>query len=132
MKAQSYKDLEIYQKAHRLAIEVHALTTRLPKFELYEEGSQIRRSSKSVVTNIVEGFGRRRYKNEFILFLTYAFASCDETQEHLEILFDTKSLKDEALYRLFKNSYEELGRKIYNFIKGVELRHKPSSMVQTK
>ena len=132
MKAQSYKDLEIYQKAHRLAIEVHALTTRLPKFEIYEEGSQIRRSSKSVVTNIVEGFGRRRYKNEFILFLTYAFASCDETQEHLEILFDTKSLKDEALYRLFKNSYEELGRKIYNFIKGVELRHKPSSMVQTK
>jgi four helix bundle protein len=132
MKAQSYKDLAIYQKAHRLAIEVHALTTRLPKFEIYEEGSQIRRSSKSVVTNIVEGFGRRRYKNEFILFLTYAFASCDETQEHLEILFDTKSLKDEALYRLFKNSYEELGRKIYNFIKGVELRHKPSSMVQTK
>ena len=132
MKAQSYKDLEIYQKAHRLAIEVHALTTRLPKFEIYEEGSQIRRSSKSVVTNVVEGFGRRRYKNEFILFLTYAFASCDETQEHLGLLFDTKSLKDEALHKVFKNSYEELGRKIYNFIKAVEIRHKSSSMAQAK
>ncbi|MFB0509903.1 MAG: four helix bundle protein [bacterium] len=132
MKAQSYKDLEIYQKAHRLAIEVHLLTTQLPKFELFEEGSQIRRSSKSVATNIVEGFGRRRYKNEFIQFLTYAFASCDETQEHLDLLFDTKSLKDEELYKRLKNSYEELGRKIYNFIKAVELRHKPPSKIPQK
>jgi len=41
----------------------------LPKFEMYEEGSQIRRSAKSVAANIVEGYGRRRYKQEFIRFL---------------------------------------------------------------
>ena len=67
MKYQSYKDLDIYQLAHKLAVEIHQMSlTNLLKFELYEEGSQIRRSSKSVVTNIVERFGRRRYKNEFI------------------------------------------------------------------
>ena len=50
--------------------------TKLPAFELYEEGSQIRRSVKSVKSNIVEGYGRRRYKQDYIRFLTYAQASC--------------------------------------------------------
>ena len=58
----------------------------LPKFEMFEEGSQIRKSSKSIVNTIVEGFGRREYQQEYTRFLTYALASCDETKEHLEIL----------------------------------------------
>ncbi len=49
-------------------------------------GSQIRRSSDSVVTNIVEGYGRRRYKQDFIKFLTYSHASNLETLCHLEKL----------------------------------------------
>jgi len=59
------------------------MSLSLPKFEMYEEGSQIRRSSKSVSNNIVEGFGRRKYKQEFIRFLTFSLGSCDETIEHL-------------------------------------------------
>lgn len=55
----NYRDLEIYKLAFKLAVEVHNLTLKLPKFELYEEGSQIRRSSKSVGANIVEGYGKR-------------------------------------------------------------------------
>lgn len=120
----SYKDLEIYKLGHRLAVEVHKMTLKeLPKFEMYEEGSQIRRSSKSVVINIVEGFGRRRYKQEFIQFLTYSAASCDETKEHLELLFDTESLQSKDLFNYFLKSYEELGSKISNFIKSVEKGH---------
>jgi len=45
---------------------------KLPRFELYEEGSQIRKSSKSIKSTIVEGYGRRRYQQEDIRFLTYA------------------------------------------------------------
>ena len=56
----SYRDLEIYQIANALAIEVHAIFLKLPMYELYEQGSQIRRSSKSINDNIAEGFGRRR------------------------------------------------------------------------
>lgn len=71
MKAKSYSDLMIYALAKELAVKVHKMTMEeLPKFELYEEGSQIRRSSKSIVANIVEGFGRRRSMNDFVLFLT--------------------------------------------------------------
>lgn len=124
MKYQGYKDLEIYQLAHKLVVEIHKMTfTKLPKFELYEEGSQIRRSAKSVVTNIVEGFGRRRYKNEFIQFLTYALASCDETREHLDIISETDSLKDKDHYMCFVKKYEELGKKLTKFIQAVERRH---------
>ena len=63
----SYKKLEIWQLAKAIVAEIHLMTIRdLPKFEMYEEGSQIRRSIKSVKSNIVEGYGRRRYKQEFL------------------------------------------------------------------
>lgn len=84
----SYKNLEIWKLADELVIEIHDLTiTKLPKFEMYEEGSQIRRSIKSVKSTIVEGYGRKRYKAEFIKFLVYSLGSNDETTDHLENLF---------------------------------------------
>lgn len=84
----SYKNLQIWQIARELTVEIHAMTFRdLPKFEAYEEASQISRSMKSIKSNIVEGYGRRRYKNDFIRFLTFAHASCDETIDHLETLY---------------------------------------------
>jgi four helix bundle protein len=66
----SYRDLEIYNSSQELAIKIHAMALALPKFEMYEEGSQIRRSSKAVTRAIVEGYGRRNYKKDFIKFLT--------------------------------------------------------------
>jgi four helix bundle protein len=89
----SYNKLEIWQLARALVIDIHKMTlTKLLKFEMFEERSQIRKSSKSVRSTIVEGYGRRRYKQEFIRFLTYAIASNDETVDHLETLYETKSL----------------------------------------
>ena len=121
---QSYKDLEIYLLAKDLAVKVHKMTLEdLPKFEMYEEGSQIRRSSKSIVSNIAEGFGRRRYKNEFIQFLTYAVASCDETKVHLELLYETRSIKKDLFEELF-HGYEELFAKLFNFRKTVINNHR--------
>ena len=129
MSYQSYKDLKIYKRSHRLAVEVHEMSLKLPKFELYEQGSQIRRASKSIFSNIVEGFGRRRYKAEFIKSLTYSLASCDETKEHLDILFETKSLKDKKVYEFLLNKYEELGKMIAGFIKSVEFGHKTKTSI---
>jgi four helix bundle protein len=116
----SYKDLEIYNESKRLAIEVHKLALTLPRFELYEEGSQIRRSSKSITTMIVEGYGRRRYKADFIKYLIFSHAECDETMVHLDFLFETESLKNETYYKSLKSDYEILSKKINNYIKWVE------------
>ena len=125
-KAQSYRDLDIFILAKELAVKVHKMTLEeLPKFEMFEEGSQIRRSSKSIASNIVEGFGRRRYKNEFIQFLTYAVASCDETKVHLEMLYETGPLKKDIFDKLFYG-YEELGAKLFNFRGAVIKGHRAS------
>ena len=121
-RAQSYRDLEVYQLAHRLAIEVHQASMLLPKFELYQAGSQLRRAAKSVSANIVEGFGRRRYKADFIRFLTYAHASCSETIEHLEILIETHSLFNDQGQSLLKE-YDLLGRKLNRFTQSVIKQH---------
>ena len=76
----SYKNLEIWQAARSIVIDIHKMTLeKLPRFELYEEGSQIRKSSKSIKSTIVEGYGRRKYQQDYIRFLTYAIASNDET-----------------------------------------------------
>ena len=120
----SYRKLEIWQLARELTVVVHEMTLqRLPKFELFEEGSQIRRSMKSVKSNIVEGYGRRRYKQDFIRFLTYAHASCDETIDHLETLFETGSLTDQPFYRNLHERLDVLGGKLNRFIQSVEKSH---------
>ena len=97
--------MEVYRESKRLAIEIHKLSLTLPKFELYEEGSQIRRSSKSVTSMIVEGYGRRRYKAEFIRYLIFSQSECDETIVHLDFLFETESLKNEVLYNELRSQY---------------------------
>lgn len=83
-----YRGLNIYQEVPRLGVEIHRLSLKMPKFELYETGSQIRRASKSVSTNVVEGYGRRRYQADYVKFLIYAQSSCDETNEWLTYMKD--------------------------------------------
>jgi four helix bundle protein len=120
----SYKNLEVWQLARELVIDIHRLTLEeLPKHEMYEVGSQIRRSIKSVKATIVEGYGRRHYKQEFLRFLTYAIASNDETTDHLETLFETGSLTDKTLYASLHKKLQLLGKKLNLFIKTVDREH---------
>ncbi len=117
----SYKGFEIWKLADEIVVEIHALTlSKLPKFEMFEEGSQIRRSGKSVKATIVERYDRKRYKSEFIKFLVYSPGSNDETIDHLETLFKTKSLQDEILYDYLHSKLETLGKKINLFVSGVD------------
>ena len=120
----SYRKLEIWRLAQGLTSEVHKMTLEmLPKHEMYEEGGQIRRSIKLVRSNIVEGYGRRRYKQELIRFLTYAQASCDETMDHLHILKETGSLTDTGVFESIREALDHLGRKLNKFTRAVESGH---------
>ncbi len=123
MKAKSYRDLEIYQLSYELAMKIHRMSMKLPKHELYEEGSQIRKSSKGVSSTIVEGYGRRKYKNDFVRFLVYAQASCDETEVHLEFIHGSGYIADDVYVEL-KEENDKLGRKINKFIQYVETKWK--------
>lgn len=112
----SYKTLNIWKESRVLVIAIHRLSLNLPKHELYETGSQIRRSMKSVKSNIVEGYGRRKYLKDYIRFIIYSLSSNDETIDHLETLFETGSLKDEKLYLELHEKLNKLGIKINNFL----------------
>ena len=117
----SYKNLEIWVRSRDTSNAIHRMTLEeLPKFEMYEVGSQIRRSAKSIRSNIVEGYGRRRYVMEYIRFLTFSIASNDETIDHLETLFETESLKNKTLYDDLHSQLEILGKKLNLFIQAIE------------
>jgi four helix bundle protein len=121
----SYKRLEIWEMARALVVDIHRMTlAELPSFEKYEQGSQIRRSIKSVKANIVEGYGRRRYRQDFIRYLVLAHASCDETKDHLETLYETGSLADDDTYQDLHFRVTKLSRALDGFIKSVEREHR--------
>lgn len=113
----SYKDLDTISM--NLFLALHPKTLKLLKYELYELGSQLRRSSESVVSNIVEGYGRRKYKADFIRFLVFSHASCLETINHIykiTVLYPDLNVEFEP----FVQKYENVGGKIFNFIAYVE------------
>ena len=115
----SYQDLEIYKIALELFFQTHRFSLELPKYELYELGSQLRRSSDSINSNIMEGYGRRRYKNDFIKFLVCSHSSNLECRNHLiklSRLYPEMKEKGEKLIA----EYDHLGIKIHNFIEYVE------------
>jgi four helix bundle protein len=116
----SYRDLEIYQESKRLAIRVHKMTLHLPKYELYEEGSQVRRSSKAITSMIVEGYGRRRYKADFVRHLIFSQSECDETVLHLEFILETESAQDREEAQALISSYIALSKRINTYTQWVE------------
>ena len=117
----SYRNLEVWQLAKQLTIDIHKMTlNELPKFEMYEGGSQIRRSSKWVRSNIVEGYGRKKYQQEYYKHLIYALGSNDETIDHLETLAETESLKNKELFGKLSEKLQLLGKKLNLFIQTIE------------
>lgn len=121
----SYKKLIIWQEARKLSIDIHEMSLALPAIERFETGKQIRRSSKSIRVNTVEGYGRRKYQADLIRFLIYAHASLDETRDHLVTLFETGSLKNETKFNELSKSINTLGSMIHNYIRSIEKRPKP-------
>jgi four helix bundle protein len=111
----SYRNLEIWQLARQQVMDIYKMTEMLPKSETYGISQQIRRSSNSVLANIVEGYARRKNPADYDRFIIYALSSNDETISHLEVIHSTDLLKNDGLFhQLHKNSVR-LGVKINNF-----------------
>ena len=110
------EDLQIYQIAYKLMLDIHHITLKFPKIEQYGGiADQLRRSSKSIVANIVEGFGKQRfYKDEFKRQLVYAIGSCDETMLWIKTSKDLKYINSDIANRYIKE-YKILVKKISTF-----------------
>ena len=77
-------DLDVYRKLVELHLRVHELSLAFPKFEMYELGSQVRRSSNSAPANVAEGFNNK-HKNIYLESLNRAMGEIRETQHHLMV-----------------------------------------------
>ena len=111
-----YKKLDVYNVGYELSLRIHKMTLGLPKFEMYEEGSQIRRSAKSICSNIVEGYALHKYKNEYLHYLYRAYASSEETIFHLEERFDSGSFSDKEQFDTLFTECRKLCGMLFNFI----------------
>ena len=79
-----YKNLIVWQKAKRLAVEIYRLTDRFPKTEVYGLVSQMRRAAIPIPSNIAEGY-RGYHKRERVQFLSIAFGFGAELETQIEI-----------------------------------------------
>ena len=114
-----YRKLQIYSISFNLFIRTHVASRTLPKYEMYELGSQLRRSAGSVVANIVEGYGRGRYKQEFVRFLVFSHASNNETLCYLNGIIQLYPDLNEN-FKASYNEYDLLGAKLNKYFLYVE------------
>ena len=111
MRIESFEDLEVFQRAYRLSLEIHKVSLEFPRVEQYGGlGDQIRRSSKSICANLAEGFGKRKQSvAEFRRFLTMAIGSSDEMRVWLRYCFDLGYI-DEEKWHVWRDEYKEIAR----------------------
>ncbi len=107
MKIESYRDLRVYQAAIKAAMRIFEITKKFPPEEKYSMTDQIRRSSRSVCTNIGEAWRRRRYKAAFIAKLNDSETEATETQVWLELALLSGYISEEIFNELFAD-YESI------------------------
>lgn len=90
-KIQSFTDLEVWRKAHKLVLLIYRITKKFPKEELFSLTNQMRRAAISITSNIAEGFARQSFK-EKLQFYYIALGSLTELQNQLLVAKDLKYL----------------------------------------
>ena len=105
----SFKSLKVYQMSYELAMDIFEITKSFPKEEKYSMTDQIRRSSRSVCSNLAEAYRKRRYTKNFTSKITDADAETSETIVWINFAFDCKYINEEIKERLLKK-YEEVGK----------------------
>jgi four helix bundle protein len=118
-----YKELRIYQIADRLRKELHEELNKIEHHWNVVEVKQSRRSSSSIVSNIVEGHGRRFYPKDYYRFLDISMASSDETQDHVKTL-GTKHHFNKARASYFEVEYKGLSIKNLKMMNSIKRRYK--------
>jgi four helix bundle protein len=101
-----YRDLIVYQKSYKLALEIFEITKTFPKEEKYSLIDQIRRSSRAVLANISAAWVKRKYPKLFVSKLLDSLEEESETEVWLDFSFDCKYLNIETHKSLIDQSVE--------------------------
>jgi four helix bundle protein len=106
----SFEDLEVFQRAYRISLDIHQHSLKFPPIEQRVLGDQLRRASKSICANVAEGYGRQnRSKAEFRRFLQMAIGSSDEIRVWVRYALDLGYI-DEALWKRWRDEYQVISR----------------------
>ena len=111
----SFKDLIVYQKAYKLAMEIFEISKDFPKEEKYSLIDQMRRSSRSVTSNIAEAWARKRYVKSFVNKLTDSLGEEFETEVWLDYSLDCKYIPIETHTRILAD-YDEVRKMLISII----------------
>jgi four helix bundle protein len=115
----NFNDLIVYQKAHKLAMDIFELSSKFPKEEKYSLTDQIRRSSRSVSTNIAESWAKRLYTKAFVNRLTDSLGEEFETEDWINYSRDCKYIT-EAEYEKMLSGYNEVRKMLISMINNPE------------
>ncbi len=115
----NFKELLVYKKAFEQAMRVFEVSKRFPKAEEYSLTDQIRRSSRSVCTNIGEAWRKRRYPASFVSKLTDADAEATETIIWLDFSLGCAYV-DSTVHTQYSSEYEEIGKMLGAMISAPE------------
>ena len=108
----SFEDLEVFQRAYTISLEIHKTTMEFPQREQYGMADQIRRASKSICANISEGFAKQRYSSsEFKRYLMIATGSSDEMRVWLRYCLDLEYITEDTWIR-WRDEYKEISKMI--------------------
>ena len=115
----NFKDLIVYQKAHKLAMDIFELSKNFPKEEKFSLTDQIRRSSRSVSSCISESWAKRLYIKAFVNKLTDSLGEEFETEDWLDYSRDCKYISD-AEYEQLISGYDEVRKMLISMINSPE------------
>jgi four helix bundle protein len=123
--ASSFEDLEAFQRAYRISLDLHQASLRFPTIEQHGLADQMRRASKSICGNIAEGYGkRRRSAAEFKRYLLMAIGSADEMQVWLKYAADLKYI-DQAICERWRDEYRQIARMLQGLYSKLSTRPDP-------
>ena len=111
MRVADYKDLRVYKLAFESAMEIFELSKNFPAEEKFSLTDQIRRSSRSVCTNIAEAWRKRRYEAAFVSKLSDSDSEAAETEVHLDFALRCGYLPAETHARL-RDQYDHICRRL--------------------
>ena len=114
----SFKELQVWQKAYALSLEVYKLTKNFPAAEKFGLISQLRRAAISVPSNIAEGYGRKT-TGEYIFALYIAYGSLCELETQIMISCDLNYLNN-TKYKLISERLAEVGKMLKGLIKSLQ------------
>ena len=110
-----FRDLIVYQKSYKLAMEIFEITKSFPKEDKYSLVDQIRRSSRSVPANIAEAWIKRKYPKSFISKLLDSLAEEAETEVWIDMSKDCKYI-DDQLHNSLLERYQEVAKMLNSMI----------------